>query len=247
MWGQWDSCVGDCVCVCVCVSLCTVYVCGCIHCCWERGGGKTRMDQWKDGRTEDNTQRDNGQKNERDTKMSHISIWDRRRDLFKLLWILFPFLMLVFNVSSPPLWMLNDPCTKYSPHVRVLVWAVFLSETRTRPRRLSLSSFASALLSLIPCSLACLFCLVSPPYRAIGLDNQLVVLATTATDAGRYHVEAVNEMTGENVTSAAVYLSISGTEQSFHSSERFGRKPTDALISVCSRSIGLFHRRLSHN
>uniref|UniRef100_A0A8D0CST5 Sidekick cell adhesion molecule 1 n=1 Tax=Sander lucioperca TaxID=283035 RepID=A0A8D0CST5_SANLU len=35
----------------------------------------------------------------------------------------------------------------------------------------------------------------------ITLDNQLVVLATTAADAGRYHVEAVNEMTGENVTS----------------------------------------------
>jgi len=50
------------------------------------------------------------------------------------------------------------------------------------------------------------------PCRAITLDNQLVVLATTATDAGRYHVEAVNEMTGENVTSPAVYLSISGKE-----------------------------------
>uniref|UniRef100_A0AAQ4R3F9 Ig-like domain-containing protein n=1 Tax=Gasterosteus aculeatus aculeatus TaxID=481459 RepID=A0AAQ4R3F9_GASAC len=44
---------------------------------------------------------------------------------------------------------------------------------------------------------------------AITLDNQLVVLATTAADAGRYHVEAVNEMTGENATSSAVYLSIS--------------------------------------
>ncbi|KAI3352480.1 hypothetical protein L3Q82_005434 [Scortum barcoo] len=48
--------------------------------------------------------------------------------------------------------------------------------------------------------------------RAITLDNQLVVLATTAADAGRYHVEAVNEMTGENVTSPAVYLSISAVE-----------------------------------
>nr|XP_004568386.1 protein sidekick-1 isoform X1 [Maylandia zebra] len=43
----------------------------------------------------------------------------------------------------------------------------------------------------------------------ITLDNQLVVLATAATDAGRYHVEAVNELTGETVTSPAVYLSIS--------------------------------------
>ncbi|XP_036967875.1 protein sidekick-1-like isoform X3 [Acanthopagrus latus] len=47
---------------------------------------------------------------------------------------------------------------------------------------------------------------------AITLDNQLVVLATTAADAGRYHVEAVNEMTGENVTSPAIYLSISDPE-----------------------------------
>uniref|UniRef100_A0A8D3CLS2 Protein sidekick-1-like n=1 Tax=Scophthalmus maximus TaxID=52904 RepID=A0A8D3CLS2_SCOMX len=38
---------------------------------------------------------------------------------------------------------------------------------------------------------------------AITLDSQLVVLATTAADAGRYHVEAVNEVTGENATSAA--------------------------------------------
>ncbi|XP_053193293.1 protein sidekick-1-like [Scomber japonicus] len=44
---------------------------------------------------------------------------------------------------------------------------------------------------------------------AITLDNQLVVLATAGTDAGRYHVEAVNEMTGETATSAAIYLSIS--------------------------------------
>lgn len=49
--------------------------------------------------------------------------------------------------------------------------------------------------------------------RSITLDNQLVVLATTAADAGRYHVEAVNDMTGENATSPAVYLSISGEEE----------------------------------
>ncbi|XP_061535889.1 protein sidekick-1 isoform X1 [Phycodurus eques] len=47
---------------------------------------------------------------------------------------------------------------------------------------------------------------------AIALDNQLVVLATTTADAGRYHVEAVNEMTGDNVTSPAIYLSISDSE-----------------------------------
>lgn len=53
-------------------------------------------------------------------------------------------------------------------------------------------------------------CVSFVPCRAITLDNQLVLLATTAADAGRYHAEAVNEMTGENVTSAAVYLSVSG-------------------------------------
>uniref|UniRef100_A0A4W6FWB0 Sidekick cell adhesion molecule 1 n=1 Tax=Lates calcarifer TaxID=8187 RepID=A0A4W6FWB0_LATCA len=51
----------------------------------------------------------------------------------------------------------------------------------------------------------------------ITSDNQLVVLATTATDAGRYHAEVVNEMTGENATSPAVYLSVSGKNK--HPSE----------------------------
>lgn len=55
-------------------------------------------------------------------------------------------------------------------------------------------------------------CCAVYPCRSITLDNQLVVLATTAADAGRYHVEAVNDMTGENATSPAVYLSISGEE-----------------------------------
>lgn len=59
----------------------------------------------------------------------------------------------------------------------------------------------------------CWLCVLFIPCRAITLDNHLVVLATTAADAGRYHVEAVNEMTGENVTSPAVYLSISGKEK----------------------------------
>ncbi|KAL1005202.1 hypothetical protein UPYG_G00055910 [Umbra pygmaea] len=44
---------------------------------------------------------------------------------------------------------------------------------------------------------------------AISLDNQLVVLATTAADAGRYYVQAVNELTGENQTSPYVHLSTS--------------------------------------
>ncbi|XP_030067895.1 protein sidekick-1 [Microcaecilia unicolor] len=43
---------------------------------------------------------------------------------------------------------------------------------------------------------------------AITLDNQLVVLATTTTDAGHYYVQAVNEKNGENKTSPFIYLNI---------------------------------------
>lgn len=67
--------------------------------------------------------------------------------------------------------------------------------------------FGSALLCFLN---SCSLCVLFVPCRTITLDNQLVVLATAATDAGRYHVEAVNELTGETVTSPAVYLSISG-------------------------------------
>lgn len=82
----------------------------------------------------------------------------------------------------------------------VLVWDGATLERRMFSFLLLLFCF------LIPCCL----CVSFVPYRAITLDNQLVVLATTAADAGRYHVEAVNEMTGECVTSPAVYLSIAG-------------------------------------
>lgn len=40
------------------------------------------------------------------------------------------------------------------------------------------------------------------------MDNQLVVLGTTAADAGRYYVQAVNERNGENKTSPSIYLNI---------------------------------------
>ncbi|KAK7162105.1 hypothetical protein R3I94_004680 [Phoxinus phoxinus] len=50
---------------------------------------------------------------------------------------------------------------------------------------------------------------IIPNHRvAITLDNQLVVLGTTAADAGRYYVQAVNERNGENKTSPSIYLSI---------------------------------------
>ncbi|KAI4883982.1 hypothetical protein NFI96_003362 [Prochilodus magdalenae] len=44
--------------------------------------------------------------------------------------------------------------------------------------------------------------------RAITLENQLVVLATAAADAGRYYVQAVNEKNGENKTSPSIYLNV---------------------------------------
>ncbi|XP_073071061.1 protein sidekick-1 isoform X2 [Manis javanica] len=43
---------------------------------------------------------------------------------------------------------------------------------------------------------------------AITLENQLVILAVTASDAGAYYVQAVNERNGENKTSPPIYLSI---------------------------------------
>ncbi|XP_076865315.1 protein sidekick-1 isoform X2 [Brachyhypopomus gauderio] len=47
---------------------------------------------------------------------------------------------------------------------------------------------------------------------AITLDNQLVVLATAAADAGRYYVQAVNERNGENKTSPSVYLNVADSD-----------------------------------
>lgn len=47
-------------------------------------------------------------------------------------------------------------------------------------------------------------------YRAITLENQLVVLATAAADGGRYYVQAVNEKNGENKTSPSIYLNVAG-------------------------------------
>ncbi|KAM6157369.1 LOW QUALITY PROTEIN: protein sidekick-1 [Erethizon dorsatum] len=43
---------------------------------------------------------------------------------------------------------------------------------------------------------------------AITLENQLVILSTTASDAGAYYVQAVNERNGENKTSPFIHLSI---------------------------------------
>nr|XP_027812023.1 protein sidekick-1 isoform X1 [Marmota flaviventris] len=43
---------------------------------------------------------------------------------------------------------------------------------------------------------------------AITLENQLVILATTASDSGAYYVQAVNERNGENKTSPFIHLSI---------------------------------------
>lgn len=46
------------------------------------------------------------------------------------------------------------------------------------------------------------------PRRAITLENQLVILAATAGDAGAYYVQAVNERNGENKTSPPIHLSV---------------------------------------
>lgn len=46
------------------------------------------------------------------------------------------------------------------------------------------------------------------PNRAITLENQLVILATSVADAGGYYAQAVNEKNGENKTSPLIHLSI---------------------------------------
>lgn len=75
--------------------------------------------------------------------------------------------------------------------------------------------FLLIIAAVLKCVVVCVCVwLPSVPCRAITLDNQLVVLATVAADAGRYHAEAVNEVTGESVTSAAIYLSVSGKDRS---------------------------------
>lgn len=96
--------------------------------------GEMTMDQCEEGETVDNTQTTGIAKRIKETQnYTHI------RDTYQsetageiYLSSLNPlsFLMLVFNVSFLPSWIPNDPYTKYSPLVRVLVWAVFLSETK---------------------------------------------------------------------------------------------------------------------
>uniref|UniRef100_A0A8I3NQ02 Sidekick cell adhesion molecule 1 n=1 Tax=Canis lupus familiaris TaxID=9615 RepID=A0A8I3NQ02_CANLF len=50
---------------------------------------------------------------------------------------------------------------------------------------------------------------IIPSHRiAITLENQLVILATTAGDTGAYYAQAVNERNGENKTSPLIHLSI---------------------------------------
>lgn len=44
--------------------------------------------------------------------------------------------------------------------------------------------------------------------RAITLENQLVILGVSETDAGGYYVQAVNEKNGENKTSPFIHLSV---------------------------------------
>ncbi|RLW01629.1 hypothetical protein DV515_00007838, partial [Chloebia gouldiae] len=45
-------------------------------------------------------------------------------------------------------------------------------------------------------------------HRAITLENQLVILGVSETDAGGYYVQAVNEKNGENKTSPFIHLSV---------------------------------------
>lgn len=192
------------MCLWLCAFVYTVCLC-CIDCCWYMG--KWEWISVKKGEQKTIHKQREWPKELKRHKISHISIWDRRRDLFKLSQSSF-FSDAGIQCFLPPLWILNDPCTKYSPLQSLSLSSVFVWDEAALG---DVFCFHLLLLCfLIPCSLCVLFV----PCRAITLDNQLVVLATTATDAGRYHVEAVNEMTGENVTSPAIYLSISGKNYS---------------------------------
>uniref|UniRef100_A0A8C7J1S5 Ig-like domain-containing protein n=1 Tax=Oncorhynchus kisutch TaxID=8019 RepID=A0A8C7J1S5_ONCKI len=51
---------------------------------------------------------------------------------------------------------------------------------------------------------------IIPSNRIAMSDNQLVVLSARTADAGRYYVQAVNGLTGQNHTSPSVYLSMAG-------------------------------------
>ncbi|XP_075422091.1 protein sidekick-1 isoform X2 [Ascaphus truei] len=66
---------------------------------------------------------------------------------------------------------------------------------------------------------------------AITLENQLVILATTAADAGSYYVQAVNEKNGENKTSPFIYLSIASTRDPHE------RSSLDVVIAPQNTSV----------
>uniref|UniRef100_A0A8C0N8A3 Sidekick cell adhesion molecule 1 n=1 Tax=Canis lupus familiaris TaxID=9615 RepID=A0A8C0N8A3_CANLF len=54
---------------------------------------------------------------------------------------------------------------------------------------------------------------IIPSHRiAITLENQLVILATTAGDTGAYYAQAVNERNGENKTSPLIHLNVGTPE-----------------------------------
>ncbi|KAI1233713.1 Protein sidekick-1, partial [Lamprotornis superbus] len=53
--------------------------------------------------------------------------------------------------------------------------------------------------------------------RAITLENQLVILGVSLTDAGGYYVQAVNEKNGENKTSPFIHLSVAHCIIAIHS------------------------------
>ncbi|XP_028913332.1 protein sidekick-1 isoform X2 [Ornithorhynchus anatinus] len=73
---------------------------------------------------------------------------------------------------------------------------------------------------------------IIPSHRvAITLENQLVILATTTSDAGGYYVQAVNEKNGENKTSPFIYLSVAN--------ENNASRPVAPVIVIppCNTSV----------
>lgn len=115
------------------------------------------------------------------------------------------------SFSSSEFEMIRVPNTP--SFVRELASAAFSNGREKIRTEVVFLLIIAAVLKCVLCVCVCVS-LSSVPCRAITLDNQLVVLATVAADAGRYHAEAVNEVTGESVTSGAIYLSVSGKDRS---------------------------------
>ncbi|XP_032952672.1 protein sidekick-1 isoform X2 [Rhinolophus ferrumequinum] len=74
---------------------------------------------------------------------------------------------------------------------------------------------------------------------AITLENQLVILAAKASDAGAYYVQAVNERNGENKTSPPTYLSVAKPPYFTAEPESRILAEVEETVDVVCRAMGV--------